>query len=175
MTATATQQTYLPSADHDELAQVHSFLEAHETVRGSQVERRYMLVGADEHDQIAVPEAVHRVLVQVVDALTAGKAVTVAPHSMTLTTQQAADLLGVSRPTVVRLIDNHELPAERNGTRRKLLLADVLAYRERRRESQYAALAATSIDIAAEDSPEQVKQQLRDVRKRVAERHRKAD
>lgn len=63
-------------------------------------------------------------------ALHAGKAVTIAPQSMTLTTQQAADLLGVSRPTVVRLIKSGELAAERIGNRHRLVLDDVLAYRE---------------------------------------------
>lgn len=62
-------------------------------------------------------------------ALHAGKAVTIAPQSMTLTTQQAADLLGVSRPTVVRLIKSGELAAERIGNRHRLVLDDVLAYR----------------------------------------------
>lgn len=62
-------------------------------------------------------------------ALHAGKAVTIAPQSMTLTTQQAADLLGVSRPTVVRLIKSGELAAERIGNRHRLVLDDVLAGR----------------------------------------------
>lgn len=69
-----------------------------------------------------------------VAALHAGKAVTIAPQSMTLTTQQAADLLGVSRPTVVRLIKSGELAAERIGNRHRLVLDDVLAYREARRQ-----------------------------------------
>ncbi|HUO38419.1 MAG TPA: helix-turn-helix domain-containing protein [Mycobacterium sp.] len=47
---------------------------------------------------------------------------------MTLTTQQAADLLGVSRPTVVRLIKSGELAAERIGNRHRLVLDDVLSY-----------------------------------------------
>ncbi|MCW2649850.1 MAG: excisionase [Mycobacterium sp.] len=61
-------------------------------------------------------------------ALHAGKAVTIAPRSMTLTTQRAADLLGVSRPTVVCLINDGELAAERVGNRHRLVLDDVLAY-----------------------------------------------
>ena len=48
---------------------------------------------------------------------------------------------------VVRLINDHVLPAERIGNWHRLLLDDVLAYREKRRKRQYDALAATEIDI----------------------------
>jgi excisionase family DNA binding protein len=161
-----TQQTYLPEQT-EELGIVLSFLAAHEDKRGEVLTPRYLLVGTDENDRVEVPAAVHRALRQVVEALRAGKAVTVVPQSMTLTTQQAADLLGVSRPTVVRLIDNEELPGERMGTRRRLLLQDVLAYREQRRQRQYEALTATSSDLD-EDDPAAALEQIRQVRKQLA-------
>jgi excisionase family DNA binding protein len=109
------------------------------------------------------------VLVQVVAALAAGKAVTVSPTEPQLTTQQAADLLGVSRPTVVRLIESGELVAERIGNRRRLLLGEVLAYRERRRARQYAFLAATAVDLDDEDNPAEMIERLREARRRAAE------
>jgi excisionase family DNA binding protein len=93
---------------------------------------------------------------------------------MKLTTQQAADLLGVSRPTVVRLINDGVLPAERIGNRHRLLLDDVLAYREERRNRQYEALAATAVNVNIHDDPEQIRQQLRDARRTLAERRRSA-
>ena len=65
--------------------------------------------------------------------MNAGKAVTVAPQSQLLTTQQAADLLGVSRPTVVKLIEDGALPADTPGKRRRLVeLDDALDDRARR-------------------------------------------
>lgn len=134
----------------------------------------YALVGIDEHDRIELPQSVHDALTKVVAALHAGKAVTIAPQTMKLTTQQTADLLGVSRPTVVRLINNGVLPAERIGNRHRLLLDDVLAYRNERRSRQYEALAATAVDIDSDDDPEQIRQQLREARRIVAERRRAA-
>ena len=99
---------------------------------------------------------------------------TVAPEATLLTTQQAADLLGVSRPTVVRLIDAGSLPSERHGNRRRIRLGDLLSYREQRRAEQYAMLAATAVDIDDEDDIDQVRQHLKDARRAVASRRRAA-
>jgi excisionase family DNA binding protein len=57
-----------------------------------------------------------------------------------ISTGQAADLLGVSRRTVVQLIERGDLPATRVGTRRRLASADVLALRERSRSQRQATL-----------------------------------
>ena len=91
-------------------------------------------------------------LEQVVAALQAGRAVTVAPQATMSTTQQAADLLGVSRPTVRRVIDVGALPAEKVGTRHRLLLRDVLEYPQQRRARRYEALAQTAVEIDEDDS-----------------------
>lgn len=170
MTAsTITEQTYLPDTGED-LSQVLRFLVDHAT--GPDASPGYMLVGPRRGDRVAVPAEVHRVLVQVVESLQAGQAVTVAPLSMTLTTQQAADLLNVSRPTVVKLIEDGQLPSERISHRRQLRLADVLAYRERRRDEQLAAIAATSVPLDEHDDPVEVLTRLAAARKAVAARRR---
>lgn len=158
----------------DDLASVVGFLASHERRRGKAASPSYALVGVDEHDRIELPRSVHQALVKIVAALHAGKAVTIAPQTMKLTTQQAADLLGVSRPTVVRLVNDGVLPAERIGNRHRLLLDDVLAYREERRNRQYQALAAAAVDIDADDDPERIRQQLRDARRVLAGRRRTA-
>ena len=154
--------TFIPE-EPDQLATVVGFLASHERVRGKVASPSYALVGIGEHDRIELPRSVHQALT---------KAVTIAPQTMKLTTQQAADLLGVSRPTVVRLITDGTLPAERIGNRHRLLLDDVLAYREHRRNRQYEALAATTVDIDAGDDPDVVRQRLREARQVVAERRR---
>lgn len=163
--------TYLPH-ESDNLAEVYDFLAAHEERRGQAPTPQYVLAGPGTHDQVQLSADIHRVLLQVVSALQAGRAVTVTPQNMTLTTQQAADLLGVSRPTVVKLLDRGEMPYERIGERRKLQLRDVLAYRDRRRQAQYDAIAATSVPLADEDDPEYVRETLRQVRREAAEARR---
>lgn len=164
-------ETFLP--EHvDQLAPVLSFLQTHERSAGMTASSSYALVGDDGHDRIELPGNLHQVLKRVVEAMSQGRAVTVAPQSMTLTTQQAADLLGVSRPTIVRLINDGHINAERVGNRHRLLLDDVLAYRDARRTRQYDAIAATSVAIDAEDDPAVVRKQLREVRKAVAARRK---
>lgn len=163
------QETYLPEPDGQELARVFDFLRAHEQAGKGQIAPRYLLVGPDSHDQVELPPEVYRILLQVVDAMSHGLAVTVAPQSQTLTTQQAADLLGISRPTLIRLLDAEQVPYERVGTHRRLLLRDVLEFRERRREEQYRMLAETSVEVGEENVAD-VLESLREARRQVAER-----
>ena len=70
----------------------------------------------------------------------AGRAITVAPLAQRLTTQEAADLLGASRPTLVKLLDQGEIPYERPGRHRRVLLVDVLDYQDRCRRVRAGAL-----------------------------------
>jgi excisionase family DNA binding protein len=86
-----------------------------------------------------------------------------------ITTQEVADLLGVSRPTVVRLIDAGELTSERIGNRRKVLLKDALAYRDARRRLQLQAIADTSMDVSEEEDAATVNERLTQIRKTRAE------
>ncbi len=173
MGAEAVETATFLSEHPEQLAPVVEFLAAHERRHGEAASPSYALVGVDAHDRIELPGAVHQALTKVVAALHAGKAVTIAPQTMTLTTQQAADLLGVSRPTVVRLINDNVLLAERIGNRHRLLLDDVLSYREERRTRQYDALAATA-DIDRHDDPETIRKQLREARHAAAARRDKS-
>ncbi|MDX2968554.1 helix-turn-helix domain-containing protein [Kribbella solani] len=164
-------QTYLPE-EQEQLATVASFLSAHEDKTGARPQPRYFLAGAEEHDQIELPRALHKVLVQAVAALTAGEAVTISPTAPKLTTQEAADVLGVSRPTVVRLTDSGDLPFERVGNRRKILLKDLLAYRDARRQRQHQAIADASLDVLDDEDQSAVTERLKRIRKQRAEQRR---
>ncbi len=170
-TAEMKQETYLPEADGREMAKVDDFLGAHEAVGKGQVAPRCRLIGPDQ-GEVEIPAEVYRVLHKVIGAMSRGLAVTVVPQSQKMTTQQAAELLGVSRPTLIRLLESGRIPYERAGAHRRVLLRDVLAYREQRREDQYRALAATSVDIDDEEDVETVLASLRAARRSVAEQRR---
>src|SRR5438093_1398026 len=140
MTAVLEPHTVLPPAKNDpDLASLATALRT----------PRAALVGPDG-TQLALPDEVYRVLRGVVDAMSQGLAITIAPHNTQLTTQEAADLLGISRPTLVRLLEDGEIPFELRGRHRRVMLADVVAYQERARTSRRAALDKMT-RTAAED------------------------
>jgi excisionase family DNA binding protein len=89
---------------------------------------------------VHLPPAVYEVLAQVVVAMRAGRAITVAPLAQRLTTQESADLLGVSRPTLIKLLEDGRIPFEQPGRHRRIRLDDLLAYRDRRRKERSKAL-----------------------------------
>jgi excisionase family DNA binding protein len=97
------------------------------------------LLGPDG-TRLPLPLPVYEVLQHVVLAMARGQAVTIAPHNQRLTTQEAADILGISRPTLVKLLDEGLIPFEQPGRHRRVLLRDVIAFQERRRAEREAAL-----------------------------------
>jgi excisionase family DNA binding protein len=111
---------------------------------------RYALVGPDGASA-AVPESLFRILGHVADLLARGDAVSIVPVGQELTTQQAADLLNVSRQYLVRLLDAGELPCSKTGKHRRLRVEDVLAFkraRDARRAEQLDELARRSEEAA---------------------------
>jgi len=81
---------------------------------------------------VELPDGASRAVRALLRDLATGVPVHVISADAELTTQQAADLLGLSRTYVVRLIDQGSLPAHMAGTHRRLLASNVLEYRGRR-------------------------------------------
>lgn len=133
--------TYLPNDE----ASREDIVDFARTIR--QIEE-YLLRTSGEHAQLvgpdgssrAIPTQVFRALEQVANALANGKGVTVAPYSTLMTTQEAADFLGVSRPTLVKLLDTGEMEFEKRGRHRKVTLRALVDYQSRSRQERRSAL-----------------------------------
>lgn len=101
----------------------------------------------DGQDEIEVPVAALRLLVDILANMAQGNAISVVPIHAELTTQQAADFLGVSRPHLVGLVDRNEIPHHKVGTHRRIYFRDLLEYRKASLER-----SATALDALAEQA-----------------------
>lgn len=95
-------------------------------------------------ESIALPESVFYVLERVVEVMARGDSITVVPVGREVTTQQAADLLNVSRQYLVRLLDEGRIAYRKTGKHRRLRIEDVLAFKETRDKDRRAGLRALS-------------------------------
>lgn len=159
-------ETYLPRED---TAEIIDFLSALRVRGRGAADPRPRLTGPDGHS-VELPEPMFEVLHQVAAAMKAGLAVTVAPHHLTLSTQEAADLLRISRTTLVRLLETGAIPFEKPSRHRKVRLDDLLEYRRRQRiqaELAFADIVADTERLGLYDAdPAEVKAALKAARRK---------
>ncbi len=89
---------------------------------------------------LPIPEAALKGLYQILSSFAQGSAVAVIPVDKELTTQQAADVIGVSRQFLVEQLEGGELPFHKVGTHRRVKLSDLLEYRQNMKTKRRAAL-----------------------------------
>ncbi len=114
----------------------------------------HLQITTDDGKVLEFPDSVVEALSQFLDAVADGEPALVVRSTKDLTTEQAAAVLGVSRPTVVRLVGSGKLPARMVGTHRRLALDDVLAYREASAAGRADALDAMAREADALGSDE---------------------
>lgn len=127
-----------PESERDTIARVEEYLLRQ---RGTMAK----LVGPDG-ETIELPASAYEVLRAAIHQLSLDNAVSIVPVHKQLTTQQAADLLNISRPFLIQLLERGEIPFERVGTHRRLKFGDVMAYRDRRAAEEEAAIDQLAVD-----------------------------
>lgn len=135
-----TFQSAAPTEEESRLAQDSSRRLAARL--GAQTEVQVQILGDKKHptETLTIPAAALRLLSHILTEMAAGNAVTLTPTQAELTTQQAADLLNVSRPFMVRLLDAGRIPCRKVGTHRRVLFKDLMDFRKQSDELRHKAL-----------------------------------
>lgn len=165
-------RTYLPpraeGSEPEQLNEEFAELRSHlaKAALTSDVDRPMLVSGGD---QIELPLHYIQILQQVAAAMSQGLAVSVVPRDMVLSTQAAAEMLGISRPTLVRLLEAGVIPFVRANRHRRVYLQDVLQYQERQRRAAHEALSDMVADAQMlgdyDDDPEEIREIAKQVRK----------
>lgn len=137
--STPKAHTYLPDASsQSEIVDFANMLREIEAYLAASSSKAALVDSAGIHRPI--PDEIFRALEQVANALANGNGVTVAPYGMQLTTQEAADFLGISRPTLVKLLESGQIAFELRGRHRRVTLRDVVDYQRRFRIERRGSL-----------------------------------
>jgi excisionase family DNA binding protein len=95
---------------------------------------------AMQSTSITIPSGMFQLMVNVLQSVSRGEPVTILPLSAELTTQEAADMLRVSRPYLVKLLDDGTIPSRKVGIYRRVLLQDLLDYQKTEKQRQSAVM-----------------------------------
>jgi len=127
--------TYLPPSEHDAtLARDAAQAIARAARNGGAITVQIADKGVE------LPASTVTVIMDILGKMAAGKGVTITPQNPELTTEQAAEILNVSRPYLIKLLEEDQIPYRKVGTHRRVLLEDVLNYRAEIHKQREAAL-----------------------------------
>ena len=139
-------ETVAPSEADAALALESSRLLASHKMGTQSSIRLQLLDDGEPAETMTVPASAFRLFVHLLTEMSRGNAVTLIPTHAELTTQQAADLLNVSRPYVVKLLDEGKIPSRTVGKYRRVRFEDLIAYKSKDDEARAKVLDQLSAD-----------------------------
>ncbi len=138
-------ETVTPTPDDTRLAQESSRSLARVLAGKPRKPLRVRVAPDDQPEEtISIPLSAFRLLNDILTEMAKGNAVTLIPVHAELTTQQAADLLNVSRPFLVEQLEKGAIPHRKVGTHRRILFKDVMAYKQTMDRNRLQALEELS-------------------------------
>jgi excisionase family DNA binding protein len=138
MSPTAVLTPEIPSEAEAILAKETKDILAPRIGREASVDLRTIL---NAEPTVRLPASAARLLVQILDEMSLGNAVKIVPVHAELTTQEAADLLNVSRPTLIQMLEQGLIPYRKVGTHRRIPFAKALEYKRKLEADRRATLA----------------------------------
>lgn len=107
----------------------------------------FRVLDAAKGETLRIPAPAAKMLVRILEEMARGNAVTLIPVHAELTTQEAADMLTISRPSLIQLLDEGKIEYRRVGTHRRVRFESLMAYKRKADAARRAALA----ELAAYD------------------------
>ncbi len=128
----------LPTAQEADLARVSGQCLSRYRDRNRPLSIRVIEAGQEE--PLDLPAGAVSLLMDILEAMAAGRGISIIPENRELTTVQAAEILNVSRPFLIKLLTAGALPYRRVGKHRRILMEDVMAYKSRSDRAREAVL-----------------------------------
>jgi excisionase family DNA binding protein len=109
------------------------------------------VVDSDQEQPLELPAAAVALLMDILEAMAAGRGVSIIPENAELTTVQAAAILNVSRPYLIKLLAEGAIPYRKVGKHRRILMEDVMTYKNRIDQEREAVLDQLAADAQQND------------------------
>ena len=109
------------------------------------------VMDADHDEPIELPAGAVTLLLDILGAMASGQGVTIIPEDAELTTVQAADILHVSRPFLIKLLDERQLPYRRVGKHWRIRMEDVMNYKRAIDQQRETVLDQLVAEAQAQD------------------------
>src|ERR1700744_6245510 len=140
MTALAQHRQPAPTAHDASLARISGQRLSHFIEKRKPLSFRVSVSEVGQEQPIELPAGAVALLMDILQAMAAGRGITLIPENAELTTVQAANLLNVSRPFLIKLLDDKIIPHRLVGRHRRVLMDDVMAYKSNIDQAREAVL-----------------------------------
>jgi excisionase family DNA binding protein len=106
---------------------------------------------AEQDNPIVLPAGAVALLMDILEAMAAGRGISLIPENAELTTVEAAEVLNVSRPFLIKLLTKGALPHRKVGKHRRIRMEDVMAYKSRIDQERESVLDQLTADAQEND------------------------